>query len=109
MKTNIIDCTFLDGGYYNNWNFSNQLIKKYLSLIADSEIKYCEIGFYSIPEDPSKGITCNCDKFFFSRFKIPDTLKIGVMINASDLLNSVLSKKKNYFILIEFQKNTFFL
>ena len=108
MKTNIIDCTFRDGGYYNNWNFSNQLIKKYLSLIADSEIKYCEIGFYSIPEDPSKGITCNCDKFFFSRFKIPDTLKIGVMINASDLLNSVLSKKKILFYLDRIPKKYVF-
>jgi 4-hydroxy 2-oxovalerate aldolase len=99
MKTNVIDCTFRDGGYYNNWNFSNQLIQNYLNLIADSGIKYSEIGFYSIPEDPRKGITCNCDKNFFTKFRIPEQLKIGVMINASDLLNSALSKKKIFFYL----------
>ena len=28
---NIIDCTFRDGGYYNNWRFDISLIKKYIA------------------------------------------------------------------------------
>tara|TARA_Y100000294_G_scaffold11130_1_gene10230 strand:- start:167 stop:391 length:225 start_codon:yes stop_codon:yes gene_type:complete len=26
----ILDCTLRDGGYYNNWDFSKNLISKYL-------------------------------------------------------------------------------
>ena len=29
-KVNLIDCTLRDGGYYNNWNFSKNLIDSYL-------------------------------------------------------------------------------
>jgi 4-hydroxy 2-oxovalerate aldolase len=94
MKSNVIDCTFRDGGYYNNWNFSNKLIQNYLNLISEGGIKYSEIGFYSIPKDPKKGITCNCDKNFLAKFRIPKQLKIGIMINASDFLNSILNKRK---------------
>ena len=41
---NILDCTLRDGGYYNNWDFSNQLVNKYLKTIAQSKIKFAEIG-----------------------------------------------------------------
>ena len=34
-KINIIDCTLRDGGYYNNWNFSNNLVNDYLKSVSD--------------------------------------------------------------------------
>ena len=29
-KIKILDCTLRDGGYYNNWDFSNDLVNDYL-------------------------------------------------------------------------------
>ena len=37
-----------DGGYYNNWNFSINLIEKYLQSMAEIKIDYVEIGFRSL-------------------------------------------------------------
>ena len=44
---NLLDCTLRDGGYYNNWDFSNELVNKYLKAISKSKIKFSEIGFRS--------------------------------------------------------------
>ena len=41
----LLDCTLRDGGYYNNWNFSEKIIKKYLKSIETTGIEYVEIGF----------------------------------------------------------------
>ena len=41
----LLDCTLRDGGYYNNWNFSKDLVNEYLKAIAASGIKFVEIGF----------------------------------------------------------------
>ena len=29
----ILDCTLRDGGYYNEWNFSRQLVDRYLQAL----------------------------------------------------------------------------
>ena len=54
MKTNILDCTLRDGGYYNNWQFSKETIQKYINLISKTEIKFVEIGFLFLPLDKKK-------------------------------------------------------
>ena len=41
----LLDCTLRDGGYYNNWNFSEKIIQKYLKSIETTGIRYVEIGF----------------------------------------------------------------
>ena len=66
MKTNILDCTLRDGGYYNNWQFSPQLIQNYINLISKLGIKYVEIGFLFLPLDKKKGLTAYCNKQFFT-------------------------------------------
>ena len=44
-KINIIDCTLRDGGYYNNWDFSNNLVNEYLKSVWS----FCkEYPFYAV-------------------------------------------------------------
>ena len=50
-KINVIDCTLRDGGYYNNWNFSNDLVNEYLNSISESGIEYVELGFRFFKKD----------------------------------------------------------
>ena len=44
-KFQLLDCTFRDGGYYNNWNFSKAVVNSYVNFINNSRIEYVEIGF----------------------------------------------------------------
>ena len=102
---NIIDCTLRDGGYYNNWNFSNKLINKYLTTLSKTEINYVEIGFLTIPSDKKMGITANCNEKFFNLIKIPKNINIGIMINATDFLKNELSDKEIFKILKRIPKS----
>ena len=75
-KLTLLDCTLRDGGYYNNWSFSRNLVNDYLKAIAGSGIKYVEIGFRSLRENKLNGPN------FFSRDNYIDILnipKIGIL------------------------------
>ena len=54
-KIKILDCTLRDGGYYNNWNFKNDLIEEYLLTMKNLDIDYVEIGFRFIDKVKTKG------------------------------------------------------
>ena len=95
-KVNLIDCTLRDGGYYNNWNFSKNLIDNYLRKISKTQINNIEIGFLTIPEDKNKGFTANCNKNFFKQVLIPKNINCGIMINGSDLIGNKLSSLEIY-------------
>ena len=107
MKTNILDCTLRDGGYYNNWQFSKKTIQKYINLISKTDIKFVEIGFLFLPLDKKKGLTANCDKNFFNSFSFPENINFGIMINAADLINytNQIDEKKKIKVLRDL-KNT---
>jgi 4-hydroxy 2-oxovalerate aldolase len=38
MKIKMIDCTMRDGGYYNRWDFSSDLINEYLIAMDAAKI-----------------------------------------------------------------------
>ncbi|WP_440918177.1 hypothetical protein [Candidatus Pelagibacter sp.] len=91
----ILDCTLRDGGYYNNWNFSPRLIQDYLNLISKTDIKYVELGFRGFIKNKNLGLTGYTDDKLINKLKFPNYLRIGVMINASDLYKNNFSPLKN--------------
>lgn len=87
-KIKILDCTLRDGGYYTNWHFDPLLVDSYLQAMEDANVDYVEIGFRMHDDGNQSGPFAYCtDKFLGSLFS-NHTIKtpIGVMINASDLL-----------------------
>jgi 4-hydroxy 2-oxovalerate aldolase len=84
----LLDCTFRDGGYYNNWNFDEKVIQKYLFDLKKLNINFVELGFRTLEKLKIKGKTGYTTDKFIKSFKIPGGLNIGVMINASDLLEN---------------------
>ena len=95
MKTiKILDCTLRDGGYYNYWDFSKDLVNDYLKAVSDSGIKYIEIGFRSLKENKLNGPNFFSTDNYINVLKIPKNLNIGVMINVSELTNQKLNYKK---------------
>ena len=87
MKNNIkiLDCTFRDGGYYNNWNFNKKIIQKYLNEVGNLNINYIELGFRFLDEIKTKGRNAYTTDDYVNSFKIPNKINVGIMINASDL------------------------
>ena len=75
---NILDCTLRDGGYYNNWEFSTNLINSYLNSIYKSGVDYAEIGFRSFQDSSYKGPCAYSSDIFLKNLNIPEKLKIGV-------------------------------
>ena len=98
MKSfNILDCTLRDGGYYNNWTFSNSFIQEYINKISKTNISYVELGFRFKENKSFKGNTAYTSDKLLSSLNIPKNLNIGIMINASDLCDngSALNNLKN--------------
>ena len=64
-----LDCTLRDGGYYNNWNFSIELIEKYLQSMAEIKIDYVEIGFRSLEKKEFRGACAYSTDEFLNSIK----------------------------------------
>ncbi len=51
MSYSILDCTLRDGGYYTNWDFSEDLYLEYLQVLSGLAVDVVELGYLS-PELP---------------------------------------------------------
>lgn len=91
-KFEILDCTLRDGGYYNNWNFDKKTIQEYLEAISRSQIKFVELGFRFNDTNKNKGLTAYTEDKLINKLNIPNNIRIGIMINASDLLSEYKNK-----------------
>lgn len=88
----LLDCTLRDGGYYNYWDFPQDLINNYLQAMLSSDINIVELGFRSLSNNGFKGACAFTTDDFIRSLDIPKSLKIGVMVNASELVNGDLQK-----------------
>jgi 4-hydroxy 2-oxovalerate aldolase len=83
----LIDCTLRDGGYYNNWDFSRELIIDYLAAMNAASVDYVELGFRSFYTNGFKGACAYTTDAFINSLPIPAGLAVGVMVNAAELVN----------------------
>jgi len=86
----ILDCSFRDGGYYNNWKFSFSQFNEYVSKIIKSNIDVIEIGFRFLNKNRLFGPFAFCEEKIFSKIKYLDErkIKIAIMVNSDDFLNT---------------------
>ena len=94
----LLDCTLRDGGYYNNWDFSKELIVDYLAAMAALNVDFVEIGFRSLNNSGFKGGCAFSTDAYISALDIPEELryKIGVMINGSELIPKIPTSTQCY-------------
>lgn len=81
-----LDCTLRDGGYYNAWDFSSELINDYLQAMFALATDYVELGFRTFDRSGFKGGCAYTTDSFIRRLDVPSGLKLGVMVNASELV-----------------------
>jgi len=55
MKIKTIDWSLRDGGYYNNWDFSPELIREYLAGMSAVKVDFVDIGFRSAKNQGFRG------------------------------------------------------
>ncbi|MGP4963627.1 aldolase catalytic domain-containing protein [Psychrobacter celer] len=82
----LLDCTLRDGGYYNSWDFSREVIDEYLEAMAAAGVNVVELGLRSLKNSGFKGATAFTTDDFIKSLPIPDGLTVGVMINAAELV-----------------------
>ena len=101
-----LDCTFRDGGYYNNWDFEPRLIKEYLHSMVAAKIDIVELGFRFIENIGFKGACAFSKDKFLKSFDIPKELMVSVMINASDILGDLGIEESLKVLFPEVSKNS---
>ena len=92
----ILDCTLRDGGYYTNWDFSNQLVEKYMVAMQSLPVDILEIGYRSTPQKDYLG-----KYFYFPDFAIDhinnmnQNKRLALMFNEKITLPKDLDKMLN--------------
>lgn len=84
-----LDCTFRDGGYYNNWDFSREVTLAYLEAMQAAGVDIVELGFRSLKNEGFNGAYAYCTDDFLSSLPVPEGLVIGVMVNGSELVGKL--------------------
>lgn len=87
MSITLLDCTLRDGGYYNDWDFSTDLINQYLKAMQAAGVNIVELGLRLLRNEGFKGACAYTTDGFIRSLDIPSGLTLGVMINAVDLVS----------------------
>ena len=87
MEIKVLDCTLRDGGYYNNWDFSEEFVQKYILSISNYA-SIVELGLRLLNSTGYKGPLAFTKDKWLSKFLLPKNIIYAVMINAADLRNS---------------------
>ncbi|OCL85174.1 4-hydroxy-2-oxovalerate aldolase [Arcobacter porcinus] len=79
-QISILDCTLRDGGYVNNWNFSNKDTKRTINKLLQSNIEIIECGFL----DQNNGKENDCTRF--KTYEVLENLVSDLTLNENQLL-----------------------
>lgn len=82
----ILDCTLRDGGYYNKWDFSLELIRSYLAAMQAARVDVVELGFRTLKNDGFHGACAFTTDDFISSLAVPSDLLVAVMVNGSEIV-----------------------
>jgi 4-hydroxy 2-oxovalerate aldolase len=65
----ILDCTFRDGGYYTDWDFSEEIFSTYISSMVELPVEYIEVGYRNLPVEKYMG------EYFYTPIYILDKIR----------------------------------
>ncbi|ASP35871.1 hypothetical protein CHH27_23665 [Labrenzia sp. VG12] len=76
-----------DGGYYTNWDFSQECVDRYLEAVSCLPVSYIELGYRALPEyGKYKGAYYYLPLSYIesAREKLPADTKLGVMLDVKN-------------------------
>ncbi|WP_236715580.1 aldolase catalytic domain-containing protein [Pseudomonas sp. BMS12] len=86
MSVVMLDCTLRDGGYYNSWDFEQDLVQRYLHAMAAARVDYVELGLRGFARPGFFGPYAFSRDDHLKDLGLPKELRYGVMVNAAELL-----------------------
>jgi 4-hydroxy 2-oxovalerate aldolase len=86
MEPLLLDCTLRDGGYYTQWDYAPELVADYLQAMDACCVDYVELGLRGSRASGFVGAHAFTTDDYLRRLALPPRLKVGVMINAADVL-----------------------
>lgn len=75
----LLDCTFRDGGYYNDWFFEKKMVEETLSVLAKLPVDYVEIGFRKYPDETPLGDNLYTTEDYINTLAIPKDMNLALM------------------------------
>ncbi len=94
----ILDCTIRDGGYYNNWDFSDEIIETYIESFNKIPVDYIEVGYRSSKLSGYLGQYFYTPKYVLEIIKSKSNKKIVILIDEKNIkaedLENVISPCK---------------
>ena len=84
----LVDCTLRDGGYYNDWDYSNELITRYVDSMVRAKVDVIEMGFRQLKANEYLGPTAWTTDAFLQQLNIPSPIAVAVMMNAKGVVQS---------------------
>ena len=83
----LLDCTLRDGGYYVDWDFDEETVRKYLAAVSIAKVDIVEIGFRFFPRNKFLGAFAYSSDEYLKTLSLPDGVAIAVMVNAEELVH----------------------
>ena len=80
-KSQILDCTLRDGGYYTDWDFNGEVVRTYLNGMNSLPIDYLELGYRNNPEKEYLGKFGYCPVYLLKQTREISKKKLAVMLN----------------------------
>lgn len=84
--TQILDCTFRDGGYYTDWDFNGEIVYAYLVGMNKLPIDYIELGYRSLPTKEYQGKFGYTPIYLLKQIRELSKKKLAVMLNEKSTL-----------------------
>ncbi len=81
----ILDCTLRDGGYYTNWDFSEELVNTYIKAFNELPVEYLEIGYRSNPMKGYLGEYFYCPVYVMEGLKNISKKKLVIILDEKDV------------------------
>ena len=90
MKIEILDCTIRDGGYLNNWRFSDEQVINCFKAGSESGFDYVELGFRSSKKifnerKYGKWLFCSEEDLEMVRNGVENPSKISIMVRPENI------------------------
>ncbi|WP_252228859.1 MULTISPECIES: aldolase catalytic domain-containing protein [unclassified Clostridium] len=87
----ILDCTLRDGGYVNDWNFGERIIKKIIDKLSKSNIDIIECGFLTTRNlDKNKSLFNDLSKIKnYIEKKQKNIMYVGMIAYPNDIINNI--------------------
>ncbi len=83
--TEILDCTLRDGGYYNGWDFNDEISAAYFEAMQSLPVSYVEVGYRNNRKKGYEGRYFYCPEFVLQRCRqLMPGKQIAIMLNEKD-------------------------